>query len=213
VDPICAALCSIIRSSVLLTAPVRACCVVCVRGALLQPVKEASYANIPTIAFCDSDNPTRNVDIVIPCNNKSKLSVALMWWLLAREIRRLRAMLSRSDKWDVMVDLFMYRDPEEAAKIQQAAAADAAEAGMWRSCCTVWLHCAFTFAMALRSYFVTLSSAVLLRPVPRWTPGWELCLSGVRVRLFYRAKLRRGGSSRDRANCRVGCPRGSCRAR
>lgn len=109
----------------------------------MQPVKEASYANIPTIAFCDTDNPTRNVDIVIPCNNKSKLSVALMWWLLAREIRRLRALLSRNDKWDVMVDLFMYRDPEEAAKIQAAQATEA-EAGT--SPTWLWLCLCFAFS-------------------------------------------------------------------
>lgn len=42
-------------------------------------------------------------------------SVGLVWWLLAREVLRLRGTISR-DKWDIMPDLYFYRDPEEAQK-------------------------------------------------------------------------------------------------
>jgi len=87
-----------------------------------QPIAESSYVNIPVIAFCDTDCSVANVDVVIPCNNKSANSLALVYWLLAREVLRMRGAISRAENWNVMVDLFMYRDPEKLETAAEEAA-------------------------------------------------------------------------------------------
>jgi len=87
-----------------------------------QSITEASYVNIPVIAFCNTDSPVRHVDLAIPCNNKGVHSIGLMFWLLAREVLRMRGSISRQLPWEIMPDLYFYRDPEEAEKEEQAAA-------------------------------------------------------------------------------------------
>jgi len=98
--------------------------VVCDPGADHQPIEEASYSNIPVIAFCQTDSNLRYVDIAIPCNNKGAASIGLMWWLLTREVLRMRGTVARQLPWETKVDMFIYRDPEEAKKEEQAALED-----------------------------------------------------------------------------------------
>ncbi|XP_016452220.2 small ribosomal subunit protein uS2 [Nicotiana tabacum] len=97
-----------------------------------QPIKEAALGNIPTIAFCDTDSPMRYVDIGIPANNKGKHSIGVLFWLLGRMVLQMRGSIPQGHKWDVMVDLFFYREPEEAKEQQEEEApaiADYAEYG------------------------------------------------------------------------------------
>ncbi|CAJ2511394.1 Uu.00g070190.m01.CDS01 [Anthostomella pinea] len=82
-----------------------------------QAIKEASYVNIPVIALCDTDSPTEYVDVAIPTNNKGRHAIGCVWWMLAREVLRIRGTIaSRETPWDVMVDLYFYRDPEAEAE-------------------------------------------------------------------------------------------------
>lgn len=72
-----------------------------------QAIKEASYVNIPVIALCDTDSSTEYVDVAIPTNNKGRHAIGTVWWLLAREVLRLRGTIPNRDApWDVMPDLY-----------------------------------------------------------------------------------------------------------
>ena len=53
-----------------------------------QAVKEASSVGMPIVALCSTDNESSGVDLVIPTNNKGRRALAVIYWLLARQILR-----------------------------------------------------------------------------------------------------------------------------
>ena len=71
-----------------------------------QAFREATNIKIPVIAMCDSNNLTTNVDIVIPGNNKGRRSLALIYWLLSREILRTRGELAADEDLEETIDDF-----------------------------------------------------------------------------------------------------------
>jgi len=69
-----------------------------------QALKEAAESRIPVVALCDTFNETKNIDFVIPCNNKGKKSLSLVFWLLAKIINEKRGKEFKAKIEDFGVD-------------------------------------------------------------------------------------------------------------
>ena len=80
-----------------------------------QAVKEASRVGIPIVALCSTDNEFAGVDLVIPTNNKGRRALAVIFWLLARQVLRERGELAIDKDPAVAVEDFeakLSRDDE-----------------------------------------------------------------------------------------------------
>ena len=62
-----------------------------------QAIKESIKAKIPVISLCDTSNLTKNIDLVIPTNNKGKKAIALIYYIIAREFLKEKDLI-QSDK-------------------------------------------------------------------------------------------------------------------
>ncbi len=81
-----------------------------------QAVKEASSVGIPVIALCSTDNEFTGVDYVVPTNNKGRRALAVIYWLLTRQILRERGELAADKDPPVSIDDFeakIAREEEE----------------------------------------------------------------------------------------------------
>ncbi len=71
-----------------------------------QAVKEASNTNIPIIALCDTDNWIKFIDLVIPCNNKGRRSLALVYYILAREFLKEKGLIKSNEEFEYKISDF-----------------------------------------------------------------------------------------------------------
>ena len=71
-----------------------------------QAVAEAMNIGIPIVALCDANNETRNVDLVIPTNNKGRRALACVYWLLTREILKEKGLIKTYDEFKLTMDDF-----------------------------------------------------------------------------------------------------------
>ncbi|MHB1829891.1 MAG: 30S ribosomal protein S2 [Candidatus Micrarchaeaceae archaeon] len=71
-----------------------------------QAVKEASTTNVPIVALCDTDNWIKFVDLVIPCNNKGRRALALVYFLLAREYLKEKGLIKSNEEFNYKVSDF-----------------------------------------------------------------------------------------------------------
>ena len=66
-----------------------------------QAILESKQNGIPVIALCDTENLLSFVDIAVPVNNKGRKAIALVYWLLARQILRERGEIPEDGDLDI----------------------------------------------------------------------------------------------------------------
>jgi small subunit ribosomal protein S2 len=72
----------------------------------LQAVKEAAAIGVPVVALCSTDNEFTGVDLVIPTNNKGRRALAVIFWLLARQVLRERGEIAPDKDLPLSIDDF-----------------------------------------------------------------------------------------------------------
>ena len=70
-----------------------------------QAVNEAVQTGIPVVALCDTNNMTKYVDLVIPTNNKGRKALSLIYYLLTKEMLRLRGVTTSLTPEDFETEL------------------------------------------------------------------------------------------------------------
>jgi small subunit ribosomal protein S2 len=79
----------------------------------VQAVKEAGVMGIPVIALCSTDNDFAGVDFVIPTNNKGRRALAVIYWMLTRQVLREKGELPPDKDLDQSIDDFEARISRE----------------------------------------------------------------------------------------------------
>jgi small subunit ribosomal protein S2 len=69
-------------------------------------VNDALANGMVIIALCDTNNQANNIDFVIPCNNKGKKSLGLVFWILANEYMKNRGNVKEGETITATIEDF-----------------------------------------------------------------------------------------------------------
>jgi len=58
-------------------------------------IDDAFKMGVPIVALCDTNNQANNIDLIVPCNNKGKKSLGLIFWLLTKGYMEARGMINK----------------------------------------------------------------------------------------------------------------------
>ncbi len=70
-------------------------------------INDAARMGIPVVALCDTNNQINNIDLVIPCNNKGKKSLGLVFYILAKEFLKAKGIINKDEDMDAKLDDFV----------------------------------------------------------------------------------------------------------
>jgi len=91
-----------------------------------EAISESAKNGVPVIALCDTDNETKFIDLIIPINNKGKRSLALIFYILARELMLSQGKISSYDEFTYDIGYFeqlampVEKKPEAAEEAEEA---------------------------------------------------------------------------------------------
>lgn len=72
-------------------------------------VEDANKLGVPIIGLCDTNNVTNELDLIVPCNNKGRKSLGLVFWILSREYMQRKGLLDKGKDMPISLDEF-YED-------------------------------------------------------------------------------------------------------
>lgn len=72
-----------------------------------QAIAEAVAQGIPVVALASTNNTLENIDLVVPCNNKGRRSLAAVYWILTNYVLYERAELKEGEEIPDKVEDFI----------------------------------------------------------------------------------------------------------
>lgn len=69
-------------------------------------IADAIRVGVPVVALCDTNNQANNIDLVLPCNNKGKKSLGLLFWIITREYMKAKKIIKNDAEFKTPVEDF-----------------------------------------------------------------------------------------------------------